>query len=147
MIKLTDILQEIKIAKHVPNNLKQLEQIKVQMSQDKDKETKVALAIKAAELVLPIWEYYYPNDERPRKAIEAAKSGNADAAYAAANVAEDAIADNTDNAAAYVAYAAWNLAYAAYSLVYAASNAAYAAYATSAVDNAIKSTKLHFKLK
>ena len=33
----------------------------------------VSYAVYAAELVLPIWEKKYPNDKRPRKAIEAAK--------------------------------------------------------------------------
>lgn len=33
----------------------------------------VSYAVYAAELALPIWERQYPNDDRPRKAIEAAK--------------------------------------------------------------------------
>jgi hypothetical protein len=33
----------------------------------------VSYAVFAAELVLPVWEKQYPNDDRPRKAIEAAK--------------------------------------------------------------------------
>jgi hypothetical protein len=33
----------------------------------------VSYAVYAAELVLPIWNKQYPNDKRPRKAIEAAK--------------------------------------------------------------------------
>lgn len=36
----------------------------------------VAIAIWAAESVLPIWEKEFPVDDRPREAIEAAKSGN-----------------------------------------------------------------------
>ena len=33
----------------------------------------VSYAVYAAKLVLPIWEKKYPDDKRPRKAIEAAK--------------------------------------------------------------------------
>ena len=49
------------------------------------------LSIFCAEHVLPIFEAKYPDDDRPRKAIEAAKMGHRDAAnaayYAAANAA------------------------------------------------------------
>jgi hypothetical protein len=38
------------------------------------KKDSVALAIYAAELVIDIYEKQYPNDDRPRKAIEAAKA-------------------------------------------------------------------------
>ena len=38
-----------------------------------DKQQAVKYAIFAAELVLPIFEAKYPDDKRPRKAIEAAK--------------------------------------------------------------------------
>ena len=51
------------------------------------------LAIDCADFVLPIFEEKYPEDQRPRKAIEAAKEvvkGNA--AYAAAAAAADAAA-------------------------------------------------------
>lgn len=57
----------------------------------------VALAIYAAELVIKMYEKEYPNDDRPRKAIEAAKkwlkkpsvyaAHAAHAAYAAAHAA------------------------------------------------------------
>ena len=57
-------------------------------------------AAECAALVLPIWEERYPDDDRPRKAIEAAKNGDPYAADAAAYAA-DAAAD-----AAYAAYAA-----------------------------------------
>jgi hypothetical protein len=80
----------------------------------------VAYAIFAAEQVIHIYEKKYPNDDKPRKAIEAAKRylknptiKNKDAAYAAA----------------YAAYAA---AYAASAAAYAASAAAYAAAAAAA---------------
>ncbi len=88
---------------------------------------RVAYAIFAAECVIEIYEKAYPNDRRPRSAIEAAKKcleaptqANKDAAYAAADAANAANAAN----AAYAAYAAADAAYAAN-----AANAADAAYA------------------
>ena len=108
---------------------------------------KVNFAIYAAEQVLEIFEGTRLGDDRPRKAIQAAKdflagkvdayaaSAAADAAYAAAAAtyaAKDAdyaayaanAAAYAANAAAYAAYAAKDAAYAA-----AAANAAYVAYA------------------
>ena len=60
---------------------------------------KVQYAIFPAEQVLPIFEKEHPNDDRPRKAIEAAKKW-VKHPYAAAGVAADAAADA---AAAYAA--------------------------------------------
>ena len=63
--------------------------------------TKQKQAIKWAEYVLPIWEKSFPEDDRPRKAIEAAKTGAADAAaYAYAAAAADAYAASAAAAAA-----------------------------------------------
>jgi hypothetical protein len=112
----------------------------------------VRWAVFSAEQVLPIFEKRYPNDLRPRKAIEAAKKyieapayayayayAAADAAAAArAAYAADAAADAyaaaaadayaADAAYAYAAYAAADAAaYAAYAAAYAAYAAAYAA--------------------
>jgi hypothetical protein len=88
----------------------------------------VSYAIFAAEQVIGIYEKKYPEDKRPRKAIEAAKeclkdpSGkNKKAAYAAAGDAY---------AAAYTAYAA--AAYAAYAAAGDADDADDAAYAAAA---------------
>ena len=111
---------------------------------------KIQYAIYAAEQVINFYEKKYPNDDRPRKAIEAAKQNNkknlanavADAANAAnaayaANAADAANAANAAIAAAYATdaadadYAAANAAYAAN-----AANAAYAANATYAAANA-----------
>ena len=69
------------------------------------KEDSVKLAIYAAELVIEIYEKKYPNDDRPRKAIEAAKAYLKTPSDAAADAATDAAAYATD-AAAYAAYAA-----------------------------------------
>ena len=85
-------------------------------------EQRIQYSIFAAEQVIDIYEKKYPDDARPRKAIEAAKAylkkqskENRDAAYAAAN------------AAAHAAYAAANAAYAAANAAYAAADAANAA--------------------
>ena len=102
---------------------------------------KLKYAIFAAEQVIEIYEKEYPKDDRPRKAIEAAKEvlkkdtkANRDAAYAASAAS---------NAASNAAYAASDAASAAsYAASYAASaasnaaSAAYAAYAASAASNA-----------
>ena len=98
------------------------------------KEDSVALEIFSAELVIDVFEKKYPDDKRPRQAIEAAKAWvnipnqkNSDAAYTAANAAYTA-AD-----AASGAYAA---AYAASDAARAAASAAHAADAAYAADDA-----------
>jgi hypothetical protein len=90
---------------------------------DKDKLRLVAADF--AERVLHIYESKYPNDNRPRKAIEAARNGDYAAAYAAAYAAYADAADAAD-AAAYAAAAA---AYAAAAADAADAAAAAAAYA------------------
>jgi predicted lipid-binding transport protein (Tim44 family) len=85
-------------------------------------------------LVLPIFEKAYPKDDRPRKAIEAARAyalnpskETAYAAHAAARAADVAYAAAP---AAAAANAAANAAYAAAdAAAYAATAAAYADYA------------------
>ena len=80
---------------------------------------RVAYAIYAAKIVLGVFEEKWPNDDRPRKAVEAAerclrtpsKKNRADAADAA-------------DAAYTAAYAAASAAYAAASAAYAAAYAA-----------------------
>jgi hypothetical protein len=97
------------------------------------------VAADLAERVLHIYEAKYPGDLRPRKAIEAARSGDknayaayADAAYAAYADAYAAYAD-----AAYAAYAAAAAyAYAADAADAYAADAAYAAYAAYAYADA-----------
>jgi hypothetical protein len=110
------------------------------VSRKLSKENKIHYAIFAAEQVIDIFEKKYPNDNRPRKAIEAAKNylkdpsaANKKVAYAAAAAAAYAAAYAT-NAAAYAADAA---AYAAYAADAAAAYAAAAdAYATNATAHA-----------
>jgi hypothetical protein len=113
----------------------------------------VRYAIFAAEQVIEIYEKKHPTDDRPRKAIQAARAYlksrteenrlAAHAAYAANAAAKAAYAANAAayaanaaakaayaaNAAAYAAYAAAKAAYAANAAAYAANAAAYAAYA------------------
>jgi hypothetical protein len=118
----------------------------------------VTFAADCAARVLPIFEAKFPDDDRPRKAIEAARLGAvaaaaaraADAAnaayahaaaYAAANAAYAAAAAanaaaNAAYAAAYAAYAAAYAARAAANAAYAAARAADAAYAARAADAA-----------
>ena len=95
----------------------------------------VALAVFAAELVLSLFEAAFPGDDRPRKAIEVAKAGDAAAAYGAAAYAAAAAAT-----AAVAAYAASVFAVgdAAYAAAYAA-NAAYASSAGIAATFAVRS--------
>jgi hypothetical protein len=117
-------------------------------------EQRIQYAIFAAEQVLSIFESNYPEDSRPRKAIEAAQAhldnpsvetahaahsaaraaytaahtahSAADAAYAAANAADAAAnaADAAANAADAAAYAAYAVARAAYAVARAANAAA-----------------------
>ncbi len=112
----------------------------------------VTYAAFAAKQVLALFEEKYPNDKRPREAIEAAlrfaehpTPENRDAAYAAACAAANAYAANAAANAAYAAaYAAAN-AYAAYA---AAANAAYAAaYAANAAANAATAATAAMKRK
>jgi hypothetical protein len=88
------------------------------------KDEKIKYAIYSARLVIDIFEEKYPNDNRPRKAIEAAEL------YLEGKVTKEQIGDAAD--AAYAAYAA---AYAAVDAAVAAYVAAYAAYA--AADAAV----------
>ena len=102
---------------------------------------RVLFAVLCAESVLHLFEEKYPNDDRPRNAIEAARNyigtNEYDAANAAnaANAADAAAyaagAANATNAAYAAAYAAGavNAANAANAAAYAAVNAADAAYA------------------
>ena len=120
-----------------------------------DKRICVQMAVEFAEKVLPIYEVKYPDDDRPRKAIQAARdwlsnpaayavyAAYADAVYAAyadavyAAYAAAAYAADAADAAAYAAAAAAYAADAVYAAAAAdaayAAAAAYAAYAADAV--------------
>ena len=117
------------------------------------KEQSVKIAIYTAEKVIDVFEKKYPNDDRPRKAIEAAKAWlkeptgtNRAAAKAAANAAANAAdAANAYDAAANAAYAAVYAAAAANAAD--AANAA-AAYATVyAAKTKLKTDILNYAIK
>ena len=96
------------------------------------KEDSVRLAIYVAEQVLSIFEKKYPEDKRPREAIEAAKkwlkSPSKKTAYAVADAAEVAAhAANEVAHAANAAYAAVEAAHAANEVAHVAVEAAHAA--------------------
>ena len=59
----------------------------------------VLCACEIAEHVLPIFEKEYPNDKRPRNAIEAASDAASDAAWVAARVAASVASDAAKAAA------------------------------------------------
>ena len=113
-----------------------------------DKRLAVTIAVFFAEDALSFWEAEFPENMRPRKAIEAAKEWLANpceetvdasraAAYAAANAA------NAAYAATYAAHAAAHAAHAAAHAA-AAANAAYAA--SHAADAANRRLYTHNKL-
>jgi hypothetical protein len=118
--------------KHLAQGDKQCwSEMRVLKAYEWTKPDSVAMAIYAAELVIGNYEKKYPDDKRPRKAIEAARAWlenpteeNRDAAYAAAAAVSPA---------AYAAAAAY-----AASAAYASSAAsAYAASAASAASAAV----------
>jgi len=119
-----------------------------------DKRLAVTIAIFFAEDALSFWEAEFPENMRPRKAIEAAKEWLANpceetvdasraAAYAAANAAYAHAAHATNAAAA----AAVNAAYAAANAAaHAAANAAAAAHAANAAHAAAHAAAANRKL-
>ena len=115
-----------------------------------DKSKSIKLAIICAKHVLKIFENKYPNDKRPRKAIEAAlewlKNPSENNRLAASAAYADAAASAADAAAYAAAYAADAAAYAAAYASDAASAAdaaaAYAADAASAADAYAYATRL-----
>ena len=103
----------------------------------------VLWACDCAERVLPVFETKYPDDVRPRRALEAARAWLAEPT--------EANRENAD-AAAYAAYATACAAYAAYATACAAYAAAYAtacaayaadaaAYATACAADAARATE------
>jgi hypothetical protein len=82
----------------------------------------VSCACDFAEEVLPIFEAKYPNDNRPCKAIAAARAwARGEGSEEELRAAADAAA--ASYAAAYASYAAASASYAAYAAHYAASAA------------------------
>jgi hypothetical protein len=88
-------LNEIKISK--PSPLNYLLGLQSKFKATQDPKERLSLTIQCAERVLFIWEDKYPNDKRPRKAIEVAKAylenpteENKKAAMYASDAARDA---------------------------------------------------------
>ena len=113
------------------------------------KDVLISFAVECAEHVLPIFEAESPDDDRPRKAIEAARSQNADAAraagyaagYAAFQLTYGNAADAASASAGYAADAASASAAAAArasdaGYAYAPADAAFAGYAAAAAGYA-----------
>ena len=131
-----------KLMAEYPQNKKGLDWVNWLIVRILNRKQKIQYAIFAAEQVIDLFEAEYPDDKRPREALEAARAVSkrdtaknraaADAAaYAAIHAARAA------RVAAYAAEAASAAAaavYAASEAAYAAVYAAYAVYATSAVS-------------
>ena len=119
-----------------------------------NKKQNVQYAVFAAEQVIEIFERKYPDDKRPRQAIEAARAyidnpcaktkAYASAAYAAASASAASAAYAAASAAYAAAYAAAADAYAA--AVYAA-DAAASAYAAYAAKNTLRLKILNYGLE
>jgi hypothetical protein len=113
------------------------------------KEESVRLSIFAAELVLPNFEKVYPFDDRPRKAIEAARAWleNPTSAWSAARSAESArSAAESAWSAASAAWSAWSAASATWSAwsAWSAASAEWSAWsAASAAWSAAKQSILN----
>ena len=107
----------------------------------------VSYAVFAAEQVIDIYEKKYPEDKRPRQAIEAARKCIDNPTKE--NNAADAAVYAVVYAAAYAAYAAAHAA-AAYAAAYAANAAAYAAnaaaYAAAHAANAAAYAEMELKI-
>lgn len=140
MIKLIDIIKEIKLHESVPNNLDKLESIPILVDKNDrslNSKEKRLLAIQCAELVLPIYEYYYPNDKRVRNTISMAKRGTF---YIDAEDAYNEAPKNSSAAkAAYAAYIAYVICTTEIKTVYSSFN--------TVRQSAIEATKLHFNEK
>lgn len=100
-----------------------------------DHRTMVAWAAECAEYVLPLFERQVPNDDRPRRAIEAGRAWarkeiSMSGARAAASAAHAAARDAGNAAATAAARAAGHAAATAHAVVHAAHAATYAAKAT-----------------
>jgi hypothetical protein len=119
--------------KHLAQDDKQCwSEMRVVRAYEWTKTDSVAMAIYAAELVIGTYEKKYPDDKRPRQAIEAAR------AWLENPSEENRSAADAARAAAYAAYAAYAAAYAAYAAADAADAAAYAARAAHAAAHAAR---------
>ena len=112
----------------------------------------ITYAIYSAELVLDNFEKKYPDDKRPRKAIEAAKAvlknntkanrSAACSAYSAADSAAYSAADSAARSAYSAAYSAYSAARSAYSAAYSAARSARSAYSAARSARSIAQWKI-----
>lgn len=102
----------------------------------------VSYAVYAAEQVIDIYEKKYPDDDRPRKAIAAAKKCIKNPSKQNKNAAADAA-----DAAAYVAAHASDVSCSAYAAAYAAYAAVDVADAADAADAAADAARKKMGLK
>lgn len=154
MQQLAGLLTEIKVIYPVTNNLSKLEEIKDQIVKanagwkgpEYSNPSTLPLVIKCAELVLPIWKRYYPNDESAKLAIEAAKKGGKsafDAAIKGANVWEKLRHNGDGGSAQFALYTAIDAAYFAANI---AGNKLVNYKCGEGYKEAIKATKKYFNL-
>jgi hypothetical protein len=109
------------------------------ISPEQAEDTKLFCRLFAGQVAmqsLHIFESDYPDDQRPRKAVEIALSETISSAVDVARAADVAYAAHAAAYAADVAYAAAHAAYAAH----AAAHASYAAYPADAAHAAVRAT-------
>jgi len=138
------ILAEVECkGKHEPGNDKEVwETMKIVRAFKWQKKDSVALAIYSAELCIDNFEKEYPEDERPREAIEAAKKWLKNPTKQNMSAAESAgsAAWSARSAAGSAGYAAWSAAEsAAWSARSAAGSAGYAAWSAGSAARSAES--------
>ena len=103
------------------------------------REQSVKMAIYSAEQVLPNFEKKFPDDKRPRLAIEAARSAASSAASSAARSAASSAYEAASSAASSAARSAYEAARSAASSAYEAASSAASSSARSAARSAASS--------
>jgi len=123
-----DVIAQVEVrGKHLEQNDKQCwEEMRLLKTWTWTKEDSVSLAVYAAELVIDIFEARYPDDKRPRQAIDAAKNWLKNQTEENARAAEAAGAASAMVFAAASAAAAWAAEVAAWAAGAAAGAAAWA---------------------
>ena len=117
------------------------EQMRITKAYYWQKSDSVALSIYAAELCISNYEKLYPDDNRPRKAIEAAKNYLKNPTEANRSAAESA-AESAARSAAWSARSAWSAAESAWLAAWSAAEAAAWSAAESAAWLAAESAGL-----
>ena len=121
-----EIIAEVEVrGEHLEQDDKQVwSEMRILRAWEWTQEDSVSLAVFAAELVIGIYENGYPNDDRPRKAIEAAKAWLKDPSEKNQDAARDAwAAVSAARAARAAAWATWAAAWAAWAAWDAAGDA------------------------